>query len=299
MHSELLKLRETSSDVRKAGYVESVFATIAASLDTGTVALPYAVMINGYILGPLLILLGAYLSYHASMLLVRVSQKTGGTTYEEIALAVYGPRFSTITSCINIFSLLAFTCSFIVFMKEAIPLLIWRQFRDNWNDLPEWIKDTDTGHLFWGAVFAYGILFPLSLARDLNQIRFTNQLGVICNLYLCLIVMVEFFTNDAVVPDPMANLRKMEPFKFSVRGIVVSFPLIIFSYMQQIGIPMIFDELKTKTYKQMRNVTLSGTCFVSFFYVMIGFFGYAVFLAPPDSDELCSMNILSANFNGS
>lgn len=299
IHSEILDVREITSKPTGAGFVESVFSAIAASLDTGTVALPYAVMINGYILGPALILLGSYLSYHASMLLVRVAHKTGGTTYEEIAMAVYGPRFSKATSIINIFSLLAFNCSFIVFMKEAVPLLIWRQFRDQLDQIPQWIQDTDEGRMFWGAVYAFGILFPLSLARDLSSISFTNQLGVICNLYLCVIVMVEFFTNDAIVPDRMANLRKMEPFNFSVRGVVVSFPLIIFSYMQQICIPLIFDELKNKDYKHMKKVVVCGSTFVSFFYIMIGIFGYAIFLAPPISDELCDQNILSANFNGS
>ena len=203
------------------------------------------------------------------------------------------------TSVINILCLIAIGCSFIVFIKEAIPLFIWRTFRDRLDQIPQWIQDTDEGRKFWGAVFAYGILFPVSLARDLSSISFTNQLGVICNLYLCVVVMIEFFTNDAIVPDRMANLRQIEPFKFSLRGIVVSFPIIIYSSMQQIGIPMIYDELKNKNYKNMKSVVVTGTVFVSIFYVMIGFFGYATFLAPPLGDELCSQNILGANFNGS
>ena len=137
--------------------------------------------------------------------------------------------------------------------------------------------------MFWGTVFAFGILFPLALARDLNQIRFTNQLGVVCNLYLCVVVMIEFFTNDAINPDPIGNLKKLEAFKFSLSGVVSTFPLIMFSYMQQIGISMIYTELKGCTYKKMSRVVGTGTVFVTTFYLMIGFFGYAIFLGPPES----------------
>lgn len=91
----------------------------------------------------------------------------------------------------------------------------------------------------------------------------------------------------------------MEAFKLSLAGVVSSFPLIIFSYMQQIGVSMIYSELKGKSYEKMSRVVASGTVFVTFFYLMIGIFGYATFLGPPINHELCSQNILSANFNGS
>ena len=281
-HSFVIDVRKETM-TRKAGFKESVFAAVAAALDTGTIAFPYVIMMNGYIFGSLLVCLGAYMSYNCSMLLVKVCEKTKGETYEDIAMAVYGKRAARITSVINIFSLMAFTTSFIVFMKEAIPLLIWRQFRNKLDQLPHWILDNHDGHLFWGTVFAFGILFPLALARDLNQIRFTNQLGVVCNLYLCVVVMMEFFTNEAIIPDPIGNLKKIEAFKFSLNGVVNSFPLIMFSYMQQIGVSMIYTELKGCTYEKMSRVVGTGTIFVTTFYLMIGFFGYAIFLGPPES----------------
>jgi len=47
-------------------------------------------MMNGYILGPAIIILGASLSYFTGMLIVKASEKTGKTRYEDLALAIYG-----------------------------------------------------------------------------------------------------------------------------------------------------------------------------------------------------------------
>jgi amino acid permease len=75
---------------RAGGTSGSVFSLIAATLGSGTISFPYAVMMNGYILGPLLILIGAGISYYTGMLIVKASEKTGRTRYEDIALAIYG-----------------------------------------------------------------------------------------------------------------------------------------------------------------------------------------------------------------
>ena len=75
---------------------------IATALGTGMVALPYAIMVNGFILGSMLMLLGGALTYFSGMMLVKVSEKTGKIRYEDIALAVYGEKASRFTSMCNI-----------------------------------------------------------------------------------------------------------------------------------------------------------------------------------------------------
>jgi len=48
----------------------------------------------------------------------------------------------------------------------------------------------------------------------------------------------------------------------------------------------------------MAKVIGVGSSVAVLFYVMVGIFGYATFLAPPISNELCSKNILQANYQG-
>ena len=55
-------------------------------MGSGNITLAYAIMKNGYILGPLIVAFGALLSYYTSMLLVKSADFTGKVRYEDIAL---------------------------------------------------------------------------------------------------------------------------------------------------------------------------------------------------------------------
>jgi amino acid permease len=93
-------------------------------LGAGTIGFPYAVMMNGYVLGPILIIAGALLSYYTGMLIVRSSVYTDRTRYEDIALALFGKKSSRITSYLNLICLIGFTFNYVVYIKGAVPQLI-------------------------------------------------------------------------------------------------------------------------------------------------------------------------------
>lgn len=156
------------------------------------------------------------------------------------------------------------------------------------GDVPSILLDDK----FWGLSFAMLIMFPMSIPRSINALRFTSLFGVLCSMYLCITVCVVFFTNREVVPDIHANFEKMEAFKFSFKGIVTTVPLIIFAYMYQVNIPMIYKELELRDSKRMSVVIKAGSIVGVLFYVLVGVFGYATFLGPPYSHDLCAKNIL-------
>jgi len=188
---------------------------IAATLGSGTISFSYAVMMNGYILGPLLILIGAFISYYTGMLIVRCSEKTGRTRYEDIALAIYGSKVSRVTSFLNLICLIGFTFSYIVYVKKAIPTIIEMYVDKTTSTAPNWIFNNDSGNLFWGLLFSFLILFPMSIPRSVNKLRFTSLFGVLCSMYLCLAVTIVFFTNRDIVPDFKKNLNEIDAFKLS------------------------------------------------------------------------------------
>ena len=72
--------------LRAGGLFGSVFSLVAATVGSGNITLAYAIMKNGYVLGPLIVTLGAMLSYYTSMLLVKSADFTGKVRYEDIAL---------------------------------------------------------------------------------------------------------------------------------------------------------------------------------------------------------------------
>ena len=81
-----------------------------------------------------------------------------------------------------------------------------------------------------------------------------------------------------MVPDVSENFSKIEAFKLSYKGVVSTVPLIIFAYMYQVNIPMIYVELENKNASEMGRVIGAGSSVAVFFYSLVGIFGYAIFV---------------------
>jgi amino acid permease len=122
----------------------------------------------------------------------------------------------------------------------------------------------------------------------------SSLIGVLCSAYLSIAIATVFFSDKEYVPSITDNLNKMEPFKFSRNGIISSFPLIIYAYMYQVNIPMIYVELEKKSPKQMSKVILIGSFVLVILFCFVGVFGYATFVNQPE--ELCTKNILDNNY---
>jgi amino acid permease len=62
-------------------------------------------------------------------------------------------------------------------------------------------------------------------------------------------------------------------------GVFNSLPLVIFSYMYQTNIPMIYVELEKKDLEHMWKVMRNGTVGATVAYLVAGIFGYVTFAA--------------------
>ena len=117
-----------------------------------------------------------------------------------------------ITSWLNIICLMSFTISYVVYVKDAIPSLVniyacpnQLEFIDQpCKNVPDWISTCNNcykGTYFWGCIFTYFILFPISVPRKVNILRYSSLSSVICSIYLSIAVFLIFFIDKNVVPD--------------------------------------------------------------------------------------------------
>ena len=135
------------------------------------------------------------------------------------------------------------------------------------------------GDYIWGVIYTYAILFPMSLPRELNSLRFSSVFGVLCSMYLAVAVMVLFLTDfdKTLIPSKSENFHQMEAAKFEFSGISGAFPLIIFAYMYQLNIPALYSEMEKPNETDFLVILSSGTAIAVLFYLMVGIFGYAIF----------------------
>jgi amino acid permease len=88
-------------------------------------------------------------------------------------------------------------------------------------------------------------------------------------------------------------------FDISLMGVFNSLPLVIFSYMYQTNIPMIYVELEKKDLKHMWKVMRNGTIGATIAYLLAGVFGYVTFANDPFvKEKMNQQNILKCYPDG-
>lgn len=117
---------------------------------------------------------------------------------------------------------------------------------------------------------------------------------MVCTFYVSVVVTIIFFANRELVPSPWDNIKNANYFVFSFHGIAECVPMILFAYMYQVNIPMIYAELERKNHKVMGAVVWRGSLAGVFLYASVGVFGYLTFYNKPE--ELMKQNILLANY---
>jgi len=131
------------------------------------------------------------------------------------------------------------------------------------------------------------LVFPVSLARSLAQLRFSTFFSFLISLYIISAIICICLFDRTVTPDLGGSfVVGFKNFDISTFGVFNSLPLIIFAYMYQTNIPMIYYELEKKDLKHMWKVMTYGTIGATFAYFLAGVFGYVAFAKNPFVDKL-------------
>lgn len=132
-------------------------------------------------------------------------------------------------------------------------------------------------------------MFPFSLPRTLSALRFASFLSLVISIYIAMAIMIVCLTNNnpLITPDLNKSFRiAISNFNINTLGVFNSLPIVMFSYMYQTNIPMLYVELEKKDLKDMWNVMLYGTVGVTISYLMAGIFGYVTWAANPLCDTI-------------
>ena len=190
---------------------------------------------------------------------------------------------------------MGFVVSYIVLFKSFAPFSLGLIGLD----LPGWCDDTFVGQIFWAVLFTICISF-VSLPRKLSSLRFASFFSVMVSVYVVFVIVIEACldhgTSKSIASGFQAGHDEAE---LSLMGFFGSLPLIIFSYMYQINIPAIYQELEVKSMKSAKQVIFSGTALAAIIYITAGIFGYIAFAdgtSVADLETYLGNNILSAPY---
>ena len=282
---------------RPGSTIGSMFSLFAATFDVGIITLPYLAAQNGVGATTILIVYGAVSSYFTSMLLVDWADKIGKTRYQDFAMHCWGPTASKVVGWCNIISFLGFVISYIVFVKTLIPQILKLTLGE--SSVPDMLGEGQwKGELIWGTVYVIFIMLPLSIPKKIGSLEYFSTLGWICAVYITFCFIALFFWDKSLVPDISKNIVDAKYFVTSLSGIAEAMPYILFSYMFQPIVPIIYSELKNKSKFKMRKILTIGSIFVITIYVLDSTFGYLCLVnqQPLLNTLLSQANILEVDF---
>ncbi|CAI2366833.1 unnamed protein product [Moneuplotes crassus] len=260
-------------DYFKKGEVRgSTFTLITAVLGSGTITFPYLAMNNGILGAALLIIFGAVLCHFTGMLLISCANKIGSDKYEDFAAYCFGRKMVLLTGWSNVLTLLGFVISYIVFLKNLIPHILDILF--GLETLPEFIGNGEyKGQIFWATMYTFFVLLPLSIPRKIGTLQFTSVFGVFCSLYLIICITLMFF-DKTIVPDMSKSIAQADYLILSWDRVANALPFVVFSFMYQPNMPIIYTELNQKSYSKMNKVVTYGTTIGVVLYITVSTFGY-------------------------
>lgn len=153
------------------------------------------------------------------------------------------------------------------------------------------------GELFWATIYTFCFLIPLSIPRSIGALRFNSLLGVLCSFYLVMVLVFMFLIDRNQVPDMGKSFKNASYFNISYKGLITALPFVVFAFMYQPNIPMIYRELHNKNYRRMEKVVVRGSYGVVVLYILACAFGYLGLVGTEEFAHLIEFqNILQVEY---
>lgn len=130
------------------------------------------------------------------------------------------------------------------------------------------------GQLFWASVYTCLVLIPLSLPRKIGVLKYNSLFGVLCSFYLVLCLVFLFFVDRDLVPSMKKNFDDAKKVNITYDGLVNAIPFVVFAFMYQPNIPIVYRELNNRNYERMEKVIIRGSGSVVVLYILASIFGY-------------------------
>ncbi|ETO13222.1 hypothetical protein RFI_24153 [Reticulomyxa filosa] len=308
-----------SSKMTAGSMKGSIFNMILSTVGGGMLSLAYGVKQVGLVPGLLLLIFSCWLSYFTNDLLLLTTQHMPkGQTLSFLNLSrhcspVWGERLAKFTQGMLIVQMfgqfisyevafgglldLVWTVvvndSFVSFQHSYVYCII--QIHNATRHITITKKKTSI-YVYAILIFTWGVIYPLSLLRQMSALRYTSLFGMMCSLYLGLVILIEYFIlcngeeidldsnsihtcfwkgNFHLPNDAIANYDDMWSF---IKRLLVSIPLFVFAYTSQQFMLPIYSELKKPSRQRMQKVLQRSSYIVVFIYICASGFGYLTFL---------------------
>lgn len=262
-----------------ATVLSSSFNLSNTIIGCGIMTLPFNLYNCGWVLGMFCLLLVGLSSGYAFNLLTVASEYTGFFQYRDIALKLYGQKFSLFIGIIVIIYTFGSIASYCIVLRDN---MFW------WSE-PTSENDYKKKSLLWGIMTF--IILPLCLLPRIDFLNFTS-LVALASIFYVICVVAGFYLLVTYVPGKILSSGPPQALNFSIDAFT-AFPLFTTAFCGHYNSMNIYRELKDRSIRRM-NITILITMAVTIlFNSAMALFGYFAFTDTVASDILRNVSQLS------
>ena len=282
--------KKKSAAAKKNGTIaSSVFNLTNTILGSGTLAVAYTCKEGGYVSFVIIMAIMALMSHYAVVLIfetVELSKfKPGDTvTYGLLGKKLYGRTGELVAEWAVTLQQLGACVGYVVIIGDVLwPITgLATQVFAEW----EWLTQLLVVML---------IIFPICLLRNMDALKFTSLIAIICILLTALVLAVYGFDNnlnggryDVNVTDGECGTPHM--FKANL-SILSALPVFSFAFLCHQNTFPIYEELQDASIKRMSIISGLSMILAMCTYVLAGVGGYLAFADGTLDDILLNFNV--------
>lgn len=292
---ETLSHREASNMSPKesaphTGVFGGIFLLSATVLGAGILAIPHTYNLAGIVNASVSLLVVAIINVFSIWMMMKASDAINVESYEELAnksIPYVGKYISMFFFNILLFGSLS---SFLVIIADLLQDIV-RFISPTYH----WYTDRTVVLL----VFVILFVFPLCMLRNISLLEYSSFVAVVLITFFTCVITYQgsvriYYSNHpsndthGYLPIDWSHLKLAS---FRLQDIFQSLPIIALAYSCQTNVFPIRSELTDPTIARMNRVNLGANLISAFLYILMGFFGYVLYL---DIDVDTNGNIINA-----
>eukprot|EP01083_Nonionella_stella_P149128 473207_1 len=260
-----------------SGVAADIINLVKCLVGAGILITPWAFSLAGLIPSIILLFFAFVCTSYSFLMACKAADITGKMIFAEIWESVYGPKYAPVSDII-IALYNYFTCTgYIILVGDFLPK-VFEFFDDSF-----FMANRTSAILVCVVV----VLLPLSLLKDMNSLRFSSALGILCII----------FTFIAVGYRALTRLKTGDGSTWELAipswRIFTSLSIFIYSYDGHCNGAIMFHEHKAagRNYSSFRWVVLTGMFIAFVLNISFGLLGYYMFGPLTDQNIIVGFDV--------
>jgi len=271
-----------------ASGISTAFNIVKGIMGVGILTVPWSLSQIGIAPALVLLSLSFLLSLACWVLLCLLCSFYGVFSYRDLGLIVFGRRFATFLDVLLLLFLYLVCILYVVFLTDfvvdglstfgvAVTDDLTLSSLPSIGSLP--LSEVAGSRLFIAAVAVFGVLFPLSLLRRLDSLKYSSFLGIVGVLYTVGLVLFTFFDDgDRSGRAVAASVRWV---RWHGDGDTVwfwlsSFSVFVAAFNSHYNAPALFGEMRGRSPSKFIRIASASFLFLLATNAAIGMAGYFV-----------------------